>query len=151
MHCVFLSIDANTSSPGLLQMCKTRRNLDANRVGPRARGQTVTFPPITCTTHAPAVQGGMHWGRGWRLGPAPDGLQGWGRMSLAGSLPLPGATPSGFRLQVADMMQFTATGQSVTLGGLEATGGGWVGLVGGPWVLLLLPLQTRETWRPARR
>ncbi len=68
---------------------------------------------------------------GGRLGPAPDGLQGWGRMSLAGSLPLPGATPSGFRLQVADMMQFTATGQSVTLGGLEATGGGWVAVAGG--------------------
>ncbi len=47
-------------------------------------------------------------------------------MSLAGSLPLKGYSDAGFSLQVADMAQFTATGQSLTLNGLTATGTGWV-------------------------
>ncbi len=58
------------------------------------------------------------------LGPPPDAYQGWGRLSLAGSLPLPGLTPAGFALQVADRGQFTASGQQAVLTGLTASGKG---------------------------
>lgn len=34
------------------------------------------------------------------LGPPPDPFQGWGRLDLSRSLPLEGATPPGWRLQV---------------------------------------------------
>ncbi len=75
---------------------------------------------------------------GTRLGAAPDGMQGFGRISLAASLPLtlagPGQGPGkglpakaqapGMRLQVADMGEFTEEGQRAEMGGLTATGEG---------------------------
>ncbi len=63
-------------------------------------------------------------GLGTRLGPAPDGLQGWGRMSLSGSLPLKGHTDPRVRLQVADNGTALGPGGSVTMGGITATGTG---------------------------
>ncbi len=93
------------------------------------------YNPTYCVANSttPArLQGGMHVGMGWRLGPSPDGFQGWGRMSLAGSLPLKGYSDPRVRLQVADAWEaagaFTAIGQQETLEGLTATDDGWVAL-----------------------
>lgn len=73
---------------------------------------------------------------GARLGAGPDGMQGFGRISLPASLPLstpgPGQGPAlppkaqapGMRLQVADMGAFTEEGQRKEMGGLTATGQG---------------------------
>ncbi|KAG2430932.1 hypothetical protein HXX76_009902 [Chlamydomonas incerta] len=78
---------------------------------------------------AKSLLGGLAMAMGLPMGPPPDGYQGWGRLSLAGSLPLPGLTPAGFSLQVADRGQFTASGQQAVLTGLTATGAGPVSIV----------------------
>lgn len=49
--------------------------------------------------------------------------QGWGRLSLAGALPLPGISGPHFRLQVADMGTIK-DGDAVYLHGIRATGTG---------------------------
>ncbi|KAG2444995.1 hypothetical protein HYH02_008865 [Chlamydomonas schloesseri] len=78
---------------------------------------------------AKSLMGGLAMALGIPMGPPPDAYQGWGRLSLAGSLPLPGLTPAGFALQVADRGQFTASGQQAVLTGLTATGKGPISIV----------------------
>ncbi|KAG2444993.1 hypothetical protein HYH02_008863 [Chlamydomonas schloesseri] len=78
---------------------------------------------------AKSLKGGLAMALGIPMGPPPDAYQGWGRLSLAGSLPLPGLTPAGFALQVADRGQFTASGQQAVLTGLTATGKGPISIV----------------------
>ncbi|KAG2500683.1 hypothetical protein HYH03_001449 [Edaphochlamys debaryana] len=71
---------------------------------------------------AKSLQGAYASNMAQTMGPGPDGLQGWGRLDLAGSLPLPGLTPDGMALQVADGGTI-AEGQTITLNGLRSTGG----------------------------
>ncbi|GIL83916.1 hypothetical protein Vretifemale_12657 [Volvox reticuliferus] len=78
---------------------------------------------------AQSLEGGWAFNGGVRMGPAPDGYQGWGRPNLATTLPLRGATDPRVRLQVADRGAFTASGQYVTLSGLTTTGTGPVTVV----------------------
>ncbi|KAG2491466.1 hypothetical protein HYH03_010251 [Edaphochlamys debaryana] len=73
---------------------------------------------------AVSLEGGLARSVGLAMGPAPDRFQGWGRFSLAGALPLPGLSAPGLRLQVADWGALGASGDSVTLSGLRATGAG---------------------------
>ncbi|GIL56998.1 hypothetical protein Vafri_12273, partial [Volvox africanus] len=69
-----------------------------------------------------SLESGVARATGKLLGPPPDGYQGWGRLSMSGSLPLEGFTDPRVRLQVLDRGQFTLPGQSVTVTGLVATG-----------------------------
>ncbi|GLI70910.1 hypothetical protein VaNZ11_015937 [Volvox africanus] len=78
---------------------------------------------------AKSLEGGVAMMKVGPMGSAPDGFQGWGRMSLSGALPLPGFTDPDFRLQVADWGSFSATGESAVLDGLNATGTGAVKVV----------------------
>ncbi|KAG2494003.1 hypothetical protein HYH03_007930 [Edaphochlamys debaryana] len=72
---------------------------------------------------ASSLQGGFSRGSGRTLGAAPDGYQGWGRMNLAGALPLPGVTPASLNLQVADWGTIQP-GEYIFLKGIRATGTG---------------------------
>ncbi|PNW83456.1 hypothetical protein CHLRE_05g242750v5 [Chlamydomonas reinhardtii] len=78
---------------------------------------------------AKSLQGGLAMALGIPMGPPPDAYQGWGRLSLPDTLPLPGLTPAGFSLQVADRGQFTASGQQAALTGITATGKGPISIV----------------------
>ncbi|EFJ44733.1 hypothetical protein VOLCADRAFT_106328 [Volvox carteri f. nagariensis] len=72
---------------------------------------------------ADSLAGGYALSGGRVLGNAPDGFQGWGRLDLSGSLPLPGLTNPNVKVQVADYGVIT-NGQMVFLRGLKATGTG---------------------------
>ncbi|KAG2500664.1 hypothetical protein HYH03_001430 [Edaphochlamys debaryana] len=76
----------------------------------------------TAVAGAASLQNSAARSAGRLMGPSPDGYQGWGRLDLAGSLPLPGLTPDGMALQVADGGTI-AEGQTITLTGLRSTGG----------------------------
>ncbi|GLI60087.1 hypothetical protein VaNZ11_002120 [Volvox africanus] len=78
---------------------------------------------------AESLEGGWAFNGGVKMGPAPDGYQGWGRMNLAGSLPLSGYTDPRVRLQLVDRGEFMTPGQYIALGGLIATGTGPVTIV----------------------
>ncbi|KAG2424606.1 hypothetical protein HXX76_014331 [Chlamydomonas incerta] len=52
---------------------------------------------------AKSLKGGFALGAGNPLGAGPDGYQGWGRLNLAGTLPLRNVSGANFRVQVADM------------------------------------------------
>ncbi|PNH08405.1 Serine protease/ABC transporter B family protein tagD, partial [Tetrabaena socialis] len=78
---------------------------------------------------AKSMEGGTVTATGATMGPPPDGYQGWGRLSLAGSLPLRGVTDPRVSLQLADGGQFKPRGQDVVLEGLVATGTGPVVVV----------------------
>ncbi|GIL57024.1 hypothetical protein Vafri_12282 [Volvox africanus] len=78
---------------------------------------------------AKSLEGGVARATGKLMGPPPDGYQGWGRLSMSGSLPLEGFTDPRVRLQVLDRGQFTLPGQSVTVTGLVATGTGPISIV----------------------
>eukprot|EP00198_Chlamydomonas_reinhardtii_P011395 XP_001700732.1 predicted protein [Chlamydomonas reinhardtii] len=78
---------------------------------------------------AKSLMGGLAMALGIPMGPPPDAYQGWGRLSLPDTLPLPGLTPAGFSLQVADRGQFTASGQQAALTGITATGKGPISIV----------------------
>ncbi|KAG2500681.1 hypothetical protein HYH03_001447 [Edaphochlamys debaryana] len=86
---------------------------------------TAMLLKATAIAGATSLQGQLARNMGRLMGPSPDGLQGWGRLNLAGSLPLPGLTPTapnGMALQVADGGTI-AEGQTITLTGLRSTGG----------------------------
>ncbi|KAG2424603.1 hypothetical protein HXX76_014329 [Chlamydomonas incerta] len=72
---------------------------------------------------AKSLQGGFALGAGNPLRAGPDGYQGWGRLNLAGTLPLRDVSGAAFRVQVADMGTIQQ-GQQVVLAGLKATGTG---------------------------
>ncbi|EFJ47816.1 hypothetical protein VOLCADRAFT_91397 [Volvox carteri f. nagariensis] len=78
----------------------------------------------TLYSHSICPQGGWALNAGVQMGRGPDGYQGWGRLNLAGSLPLRGFTDPRVRLQLVDRGEFTAAGQSVSVGGITATGTG---------------------------
>ncbi|GLI64306.1 hypothetical protein VaNZ11_007533 [Volvox africanus] len=78
---------------------------------------------------AKSLEGGVARATGELMGPPPDGYQGWGRLSMSGSLPLEGFTDPRVRLQVLDRGQFSLPGQSVTVSGLVATGTGPISIV----------------------
>ncbi|GIL83754.1 hypothetical protein Vretifemale_12470, partial [Volvox reticuliferus] len=67
--------------------------------------------------------------KGKLVGPPPDGYQGWGRLSMSGSLPLEGFTDPRVRLQVLDRGQFFAPNQSICVSGIMATGTGPISVV----------------------
>ncbi|KAG2483735.1 hypothetical protein HYH03_017390 [Edaphochlamys debaryana] len=71
---------------------------------------------------ATSLQGQLARSVGRLMGPSPDGLQGWGRLSLAGSLPLPGLAAEGVALQVADGGSIR-DGETISITGLRSTGG----------------------------
>ncbi|EFJ50793.1 hypothetical protein VOLCADRAFT_88676 [Volvox carteri f. nagariensis] len=75
------------------------------------------------------LEGSLAMAKAALLGPAPDGVQGWGRLSMAGSLPLEGFTDPRVRLQLLDRGEFSQTGQSVAASGLSATGTGPISIV----------------------
>ncbi|KAG2500609.1 hypothetical protein HYH03_001376 [Edaphochlamys debaryana] len=94
-----------------------------------ARGPTsANFTPsgmllkATAIAGATSLQGQVARNAGRMLGAPPDGIQGWGRLSLSDSLPLPGLTADGMALQVADWGTI-AEGETITLTGLRSTGG----------------------------
>ncbi|PNH12977.1 Serine protease/ABC transporter B family protein tagA, partial [Tetrabaena socialis] len=72
---------------------------------------------------AKSLQGGFARNKGDYMGPPPDGLQGWGRLDLSSSVPLPGLTQSGVRLQIADNGAIV-NNQTILLSGIRATGDG---------------------------
>ncbi|GLC56454.1 hypothetical protein PLESTB_001106400 [Pleodorina starrii] len=78
---------------------------------------------------AKSLEGGVAMLKGGPMGPSPDGFQGWGRLNLAGSLPLENFTDPRVRLQLADWGSFTAAGDRASLEGLVATGAGPVTIV----------------------
>ncbi|GIL83767.1 hypothetical protein Vretimale_10563 [Volvox reticuliferus] len=78
---------------------------------------------------AKSLQGSLAMAAGELMGPPPDGYQGWGRLSMSGSLPLEGFTDPRVRLQVLDRGNFSLSGQNVTVRGLEATGTGPISIV----------------------
>ncbi|GLI64305.1 hypothetical protein VaNZ11_007532 [Volvox africanus] len=78
---------------------------------------------------AKSLEGSLAMASGSLMGPPPDGYQGWGRLSMSGSLPLEGFTDPRVRLQVLDRGQFSLPGQSVTVSGLVATGTGPISIV----------------------
>lgn len=74
------------------------------------------------------LAGGIQASQSATIGKAPDRYQGWGRLSLPRSVPLPGAAanvnvaPAGWRLQLVDMVTI-ADGERHALGGLVGAGG----------------------------
>ncbi|KAG2494005.1 hypothetical protein HYH03_007932 [Edaphochlamys debaryana] len=97
--------------------------------GSKTSADTAPFEPTGMLLKALAIagasslQGGFSRGSGRTLGAAPDGYQGWGRMDLAGALPLPGLTDPNMNLQVADWGSIQP-GEYVYLKGIRATGTG---------------------------
>ncbi|GIL57021.1 hypothetical protein Vafri_12282 [Volvox africanus] len=105
---------------------------------PSATNKTVLSTPFTPSgilikaliiAGAKSLEGGVARATGELMGPPPDGYQGWGRLSMSGSLPLEGFTDPRVRLQVLDRGQFTLVGQNVTVTGLVATGTGPISIV----------------------
>jgi hypothetical protein len=86
-----------------------------------AFGRLTTLPAVRAV---PPQQGSLAKAKGALLGPSPDGYQGWGRVNMAGSLPLVGFTDPRVKLQLLDRGQFTNPGQSVSVDGIYATGRG---------------------------
>jgi hypothetical protein len=82
------------------------------------------------------------------MGAAPDSFQGWGRIFLKASIPLPGVSDANVRLQVADRMVLEKTGSVVTLRGLRATGTGYATGLGvtEAWLLPLLAFYGPAGW-----
>ncbi|GLC50169.1 hypothetical protein PLESTB_000350100 [Pleodorina starrii] len=72
---------------------------------------------------ARSLEGGFAANAGFNLGAAPDGYQGWGRLDLSGTLPLPGLTHPLFRVSIADFGVIDS-GEWIYLPGIEATGTG---------------------------
>ncbi|EFJ44563.1 hypothetical protein VOLCADRAFT_95169 [Volvox carteri f. nagariensis] len=72
---------------------------------------------------ARSLEGGLAKAVFQPMGPPPNGYQGWGRIDLSRTLPLPGLTPGDFKIQVADRGTI-ATGDVFYLPGLRATGMG---------------------------
>ncbi|KAG2496693.1 hypothetical protein HYH03_005110 [Edaphochlamys debaryana] len=91
--------------------------------------ESANFTPSGMLLRAVAVagasscQGALARSVGRVMGPPPDPYQGWGRMDLATSIPLPGLSPEGYRLQVADGGTI-ASYETITLRGIRATGAG---------------------------
>ncbi|GLC65706.1 hypothetical protein PLESTF_000331300 [Pleodorina starrii] len=79
----------------------------------------------TAIVGARSLEGGMAKATYQPMGPPPNGHQGWGRLDLSRTLPLPGSTPAVIRFQVVDWGTIT-TSQTFLLTGLRATGGGSV-------------------------
>ncbi len=80
--------------------------------------------------HTHSLQGGVALQVSRPLGPSPDGYQGWGRLSLRGTLPLRGYTHPDFALQLLDGGAFDRNNTEVVVGGVTATGTGCVGCRG---------------------
>ncbi|GIL53620.1 hypothetical protein Vafri_9234 [Volvox africanus] len=97
--------------------------------GNKTTTESVGFQPSGMLLKAAAIagavslQGGIAMQTGEVMGAAPDVFQGWGRLSLAGALPLPGLTGPNFRIQVADMGTIEH-GEVIHLRGIRATGTG---------------------------
>ncbi|KAG2488755.1 hypothetical protein HYH03_012753 [Edaphochlamys debaryana] len=95
---------------------------------PGSPGST-PFEPSGMLLKAAAIAGALSMEGGFAkttanpLGAPPDMFQGWGRLHLGGSLPLPGTTAPGLRLQAAEG-EAGAAGQRTALGGIVATGDG---------------------------
>ncbi|KAG2487797.1 hypothetical protein HYH03_013641 [Edaphochlamys debaryana] len=92
---------------------------------------SANFTPSGMLLKAVAVAGaedlrsGYARNRAVNMGSAPDGMQGWGRLDLSGSLPLTGVTPPGMRLQVADGGTIRAN-ETISLRGIRASANGTV-------------------------
>ncbi|KAG2487047.1 hypothetical protein HYH03_014293 [Edaphochlamys debaryana] len=97
-------------------------------------GQSANFTPSGMLLKAVAIagaedlQGGFARNQGTPIAAAPNGVQGWGRLDLPGSLPLPGLNALGTRLQVADNGAFTraTNGTTVTMRGIRASANGFL-------------------------
>ncbi|GLI67073.1 hypothetical protein VaNZ11_011270 [Volvox africanus] len=97
--------------------------------GNKTSFESASFQPSGMLLKAAAIagavslKGGIAMQTGEIMGAAPDVYQGWGRLSLAGALPLPGLTGPNFRIQVADMGTIEH-GEMIYLKGIRATGTG---------------------------
>ncbi|GIL85055.1 hypothetical protein Vretifemale_13679, partial [Volvox reticuliferus] len=97
--------------------------------GDKDSAESASFQPSGMLLKAVAIvgaaslKGGIAMQSGATMGQGPDGYQGWGRLNLAGALPLPGLTGPNFRIQVADVGTIEH-GDTIYLRGIRATGTG---------------------------
>ncbi len=92
--------------------------------------QRPRYSPLLTSHGSYYPQGGVALQVSRPLGPSPDGYQGWGRLSLRGTLPLRGYTHPDFALQLLDGGAFDRNNTEVVVGGVTATGTGCVGCRG---------------------